>query len=105
MHMDKAGPHPPPANRDQDVLLVAKRTASEEQDIASDSKRTKIFHVHEGLSGPHVQLAATTRRVSFPDKVRYSRIVSYILRDVLISFKACSYRRTKWRDRIPSCQQ
>lgn len=58
--MDKAELPSCPADSEQD--LVAKRTAFEEPNLASDAKRIKSSH--DGLTGP-----ATTRRVPFPEKV------------------------------------
>ncbi|KAH6880422.1 histone acetyltransferase GCN5 [Thelonectria olida] len=47
-------------------LLVAKRTASEELNAASDAKRIKTSH--DGSTERHVQSPAKIRRVPFPDK-------------------------------------
>ncbi|KAK3944865.1 histone acetyltransferase gcn5 [Diplogelasinospora grovesii] len=57
--MDKAGSQSFPADRGQ-YLLVAKRTASEEPNTASNTKRIKRFH--DGLTEPDVQPPAIARR-------------------------------------------
>ncbi|KAI0449849.1 histone acetyltransferase GCN5-like protein [Xylaria acuta] len=46
--------------------LVAKRTASEEPDTASDAKKIKTFH--DGLAEPDVRRPAIRPRIPFPDK-------------------------------------
>ncbi|KAI0131058.1 histone acetyltransferase GCN5 [Daldinia grandis] len=63
--MDNAASQSFPADHGHN-LLVAKRAASEEPNIASDTKRIKISH--DGLTEPVVQPPAIPRRVPFPDK-------------------------------------
>ncbi|KAI2629801.1 histone acetyltransferase GCN5 [Hypoxylon sp. NC1633] len=63
--MDNAASQSLPADHGH-KLSAAKRAASEEPNIASDSKRIKTSH--DGLTEPVIQPPAITRRIPFPDR-------------------------------------
>ena len=98
--MDEAESQSPLVDNGQQLPFVAKRTTPEEPNAAPDAKRLKISD--DGEAPPIGNLPPPTRIVPFPEKV------CSVLKSVLKPsdrLEACSFGRTKRRDRFSGCQQ